>query len=373
MAEKRSIFQDVGEKVEGPKGGMISRGAGNRAAVRVWLMVIFALVAVMILVGGLTRLTESGLSITEWKPVTGALPPMGDAAWADEFAKYQASSQGKILNSTMSLEQFKSIFWWEWGHRQLGRTIGLVWALGFAGLALTRRIPPGWSRRLWLLGALIGAQGAVGWLMVSSGLQAGMVSVANVWLAAHLAGAFLIFGCIAEWVFQLGRSEADLIVARRAGEKKLAVKATGLMHFLFLQVILGALVAGIDAGQYYPTWPDMNGAFFPDGGLDAPLLQNPGFVQFCHRMLAYVIFAYGVYAWVKGRKSAYASVRRAFHFVLAGLVLQVTLGIVTVLSAAALHPAITHQAGAILLWVLVMRARHLAGAPVQGSIREGTA
>jgi cytochrome c oxidase assembly protein subunit 15 len=298
---------------------------------------------------------------------------MNDAAWGEEFAKYQASSQGKALNASMAIDQFKSIFWWEWGHRQLGRTIGLVWGLGFAGLALARKIPVGWSRRFWLLGVLIGVQGGIGWLMVSSGLAPGMVSVANVWLAAHLAGAFLIFGFIAEWVFQLGRSETELMVARRAREKKLAVKATGLMHFLFLQVILGALVAGIDAGQYYPTWPDMNGAFLPPEAFDGALLQSPALVQFVHRMMAYLIFAYGIYAWVKGRKSAYAATRRAFHWMLAALVLQVVLGIVTVLSAAALHPAITHQAGAILLWVLVMRARHLAGAPIQGSIREGTA
>lgn len=373
MAEKRSIFEEVGQKVEGPKGGMISGNTGGRGLVRAWLALIFVMVAVMILVGGLTRLTESGLSITEWRPVMGALPPMDEATWGAEFAKYQASSQGKILNAAMTLDQFKSIFWWEWGHRELGRSIGLVWALGFAGLALARKVPPGWSRRFWGLGALIGAQGVVGWLMVSSGLAPGMVSVANIWLAAHLAGAFLIFAFIADWVFQLGRPETALMVARRAGERKLAVKASGLMHLLMCQVILGALVAGIDAGQYYPTWPDMNGAFFPEGGLDGALLQNPGFVQFCHRMLAYVIFAYGVYAWVKGRKSAYGATRRAFHMVLAALVLQVALGIMTVLSAAALHPAITHQAGAILLWVLVIRARHLAGAPQQGSIREGTA
>ena len=136
---------------------------------------------------------------------------------------------------------------------------------------------------------------------------------------------------------------------------------------------IATLSAGIDAGQYYPTWPDMNGAFLPEGIWDAPLLQNPAFVQFLHRMLAYAIFAYGIFAWSKGRRSPHAATRRAFHWVLAMLLVQVVLGIVTVLSAASLHPSITHQAGAILLFVLIMRARHLAGAPKQGSIREGTA
>ena len=377
MAAKRSIFEEVGQKAPGsetgPQTGMIAKSLGGRHAVRAWLIAIFLLIAVMIPVGGLTRLTESGLSITEWNLVMGAIPPLNAADWASEFAKYKVSSQGQLMNPNISMEQFQTIYWWEWGHRQLGRVIGLVWAIGFAGLALTRKIPPGWSPRLWLLGALIGAQGAVGWLMVSSGLREGMVSVANVWLAAHLTGAFIIFGLISEWVFQLGRSEAQLLQARRGREKRLFSISTGLMHFLMLQVIFGALVAGIDAGQYYPTWPDMNGAFFPEGGLEGALLQNPGFVQFIHRMLAYAIAGYAVYAWIKGRKSAHAATRRAFHWVAVALFAQIALGIVTVLSAASLHPAISHQIVAIVLWVLVMRARHLAGAPIQGSIRKGTA
>jgi len=375
MAGKRSIFEEVGQKVEGPKAGMIARSLGGRHAVRAWLVTIFLLVAVMIPVGGLTRLTESGLSITEWNLVMGSIPPLNEADWTSEFAKYKESSQGQLMNPNISMEQFQTIYWWEWGHRQLGRVIGLVWAVGFAGLALTRKVPVGWSPRLWLLGALIGAQGAVGWLMVSSGLREGMVSVANVWLAAHLAGAFLIFGLISEWAFQLGRTEAQLMQARRGREKRLFGVSSGLMHFLFLQVIFGALVAGVDAGQYYPTWPDMNGAFFPPDAFDVPvgLLQNPAVVQFAHRMMAYAIAVYAVYAWLKGRKSAHAATRRAFHWVGLALLAQIALGIVTVLSAASLHPAISHQVMAIVLWVLVMRARHLAGAPVQGSIREGTA
>jgi cytochrome c oxidase assembly protein subunit 15 len=145
------------------------------------------------------------------------------------------------------------------------------------------------------------------------------------------------------------------------------------MHFLFLQVVLGALVAGIDAGRNYPTWPDMNGAFFPEGGFDGPLLQNAGLVQFVHRMSGYVLFAFGVVAWLRGRKSAYQATRLAFHMMLAMLVVQVALGIYTALSAAQLHMAITHQVGAVVLWVLVIRARHVSAYPIQGSIREGTA
>ena len=263
MAGKRSIFEEVeaGAQVASAAGTINrNRGAG-RSAIRAWLLLIFMLVATMIVVGGLTRLTDSGLSITEWKPVTGAIPPMDDAAWAVEFGKYQASPEFQLQNSAMTLAEFKGIYWWEWGHRQLGRVIGLVWAVGFAGLALARKIPPGWSRRIWLLGGLGGLQGAVGWWMVSSGLKGTMVDVASLRLAVHLGLAFVIFGVVAWYVLLLGRSEAALLQARRGREAKLYGMSTGLLHMTFVQVLLGALVAGIDAGRGFPTWPLMNGSF----------------------------------------------------------------------------------------------------------------
>ncbi len=377
MAGKRSIFEEVGPSDAvrvAPVGGMIAAsGRGGRRSIRIWLMIIFALVAVMIAVGGLTRLTDSGLSITEWNLVTGALPPMNEAEWAAEFAKYRASPQGQIVNAQMSIGEFKQIYRWEWGHRQLGRVIGLVWALGFGFFALTRRVPAGWAPRLWGLGLLIGVQGLIGWLMVASGLEGAMTSVASYWLALHLAGAFVIFGCIAWWVLLLGRSETDLLAARRSGERRLKGLSSGVMHLLFLQIVLGALVAGIDAGRNYPTWPDMNGFFLPEGALVGPLWENAGLVQFVHRMVGYALLAFGVVAWLRGRKSAYRATRLAFHMMAGMLVLQVVLGIYTALTAAQLHMAITHQIGAVVLWVLVIRARHLASFPRQGSIREGTA
>lgn len=379
MAGKRKIFEEVGSS-SGAKtsaGGMISSAPkGARGVVRLWLMVIFALVAVMIAIGGLTRLTDSGLSITEWNPVMGALPPMNDADWAVEFGKYQASPQGQIMNAQMDLVAFKQIFWWEWGHRELGRIIGLVWAVGFGLLTLTRRVPSGWAPRLWGLGVLIGIQGAIGWWMVASGLTGSMTSVASYRLAVHLGGAFIIYGFIASWVFLLGRTETDLLTARRSGERKLYGLSTGVMHLLFLQIVLGALVAGIDAGRNYPTWPDMNGAFFPADAFDGPagpLWANAGVVQFVHRLTGYLLFAFAVVAWNRGRKSAYQTTRYAFHAMLAMMVAQVALGIFTALSAAQLHMAITHQIGAVVLWVLVIRARHMSAYPIQGSIRKGTA
>jgi cytochrome c oxidase assembly protein subunit 15 len=383
MATKRSIFEEVGEAAPQvtPQGGMIDAvGKGARRGIRLWLIGIFLLLAAMIVLGGLTRLTDSGLSITEWRPVMGALPPLSEADWAAEFAKYQASPEYALQNAGMDLAAFKSIYWWEWGHRQLGRVIGLVWAVGFAGFALARQIPRGWTGRLLLIGVLGGLQGAIGWWMVSSGLTGTMVDVASYRLALHLGLAFVIFGLVASYVFELGRSESDLMIARRAGEPRLKGLSTGLMHFAFLQIILGALVAGIDAGRGFPTWPLMNGQFFPADAFYVPgrpawaaFLENPGLVQFIHRMAAYLLFAFGIVVWLRGRKSAHLATRRAFHAVMAMLLAQLGLGIAAALTAAAPSVAITHQIGAILLWVLILRARHLTITPIAGSIRKGTA
>ncbi|NEY92094.1 heme A synthase [Tabrizicola oligotrophica] len=381
MAAKRKLFEDVGAVAPvAATPGLIDGRRGARRGIRVWLVAIFLLVAMMIAVGGLTRLTDSGLSITEWKPVTGALPPLSETDWVAEFEKYQASPEFQLQNSQMGLEEFKSIFWWEWGHRQLGRVIGLVWALGFVGFLAARAIPAGWNGRLLGLGALGGLQGAIGWWMVKSGFVGENVDVESYRLATHLGLAFVILGLTAWYVFLLGRSETDLMQARRAAERKLVGLSTGLMHAAFLQILLGALVAGIDAGRGFPTWPDMNGQFFPADAFYVPgrpvwaaFFENPGLVQFMHRMAGYLVLAFGMVAWLRGRQSAHGATRGAFHGVMAMLVAQVALGIATVLTAAHMDVAITHQIGAVILWVLIIRARHLAMYPVAGSIREGTA
>jgi cytochrome c oxidase assembly protein subunit 15 len=310
---------------------------------------------------------------------------MDEASWQAEFGKYQAIPEYQLQNKGMSLGEFKVIYWWEWGHRQLGRTIGLVWLAGFLGFALARRIPTGWTGRLLLLGALGGLQGAIGWWMVSSGLSGERLDVASYRLATHLGLAFVILGFIAWYVFLLGRSEAELMTARRGREAKLYALSTGLMHFAFLQILLGALVAGIDAGRAFPTWPLMNGEVFPadafyvpDGqGGSLPLwrafFENSGLVQFIHRMSGYLLFGFGLVVWLRGRKSSHRATQSAFHQVMAMLVVQMALGIAAVLTAAQVNVAITHQIGAVILWVLILRARHLAQYPVAGSIREGTA
>ena len=378
MAGKRRIFEEVGAvPVAAPQaGGIDAGGLGARAGIRLWLMVLFALVAVMIAVGGLTRLTDSGLSITEWAPISGMVPPLSDTDWAAEFSAYQATAEFQLQNKAMTLDAFKGIFWWEWGHRQLGRVIGLVWAVGFVGFLAAGQIPARWTKRLLAIGGLIGLQGAIGWWMVSSGLTGAAVDVASYRLAVHLGLAFVILGLIAWAVFLLGRRETDLLQARRNRQDKLYRMTTGLMHFAFLQVVLGALVAGIDAGRNYPTWPDMNGSFFPADAFDGPavaLWANAGLVQFVHRMSGYVLFAFCVVVWLRGRKSPYLATRRAYHGVMAMMGVQVALGIVAVLTAAALHPAISHQIGAVVLWVVILRARYLANYPIAGSIRKGTA
>ncbi len=378
MAEKRSIFEEVGEgarKTIVPEGGMIDRGRrGARGVIRAWLLVLFALVVIMIAVGGLTRLTDSGLSITEWRPVTGAMPPMNEADWQAEFEKYQASPQFQIENKWMQLHDFKVIYWWEWGHRQLGRVIGLVWAVGFVFFWLSKRIPPGWTGRLVLVGALGGLQGAVGWWMVASGLTGSMTSVASYRLATHLGLAFVILGFIAWYVLMLGREERDLMQARRGREAKLFTISTGWMHFAFLQILLGALVAGIDAGRSYTDWPLMGGQVIPPGAMMIEpawrnFFENPGTVQFVHRIVGYLLAAYAIRAWMRGRRSANRNTQRAFSLAAIGVALQVVLGIYTVMTAAPWEIAIAHQLGAVAVFVLIIRARFAAAYPQVTSIR----
>jgi cytochrome c oxidase assembly protein subunit 15 len=377
---KRSIFEEVdGAKSDAPavQPGMIDRGRGGaRRAIRAWLMALFALVVVMIVVGGLTRLTDSGLSITEWRPVTGAIPPMSEADWQAEFDKYKQIDQWALQNQWMELSDFKTIYWWEWGHRQLGRFIGLVWALGFFGFLIARKIPTGWTGRLILPGALGGVQGAIGWWMVASGVTQGegMTAVASYRLATHLGLAFVILGIIAWYVFQLGREERDLMQARRGKEAKLFSLSTGLLHFAFLQILLGALVAGIDAGRTFTDWPLMGGQFFPEDALYIEPLwrnffENPGLVQFIHRMTGYLLAIFTVVVWLRGRGSAHAATRFAFNAVFAAMAVQITLGIVTVLYIAPLQLAILHQLMAVIVWVLILRARFLSAYPISTSIR----
>ncbi|ADO42819.1 heme A synthase [Ketogulonicigenium vulgare] len=372
----RKLFEEVSTETKStPKPGGIDGGRRPaRGAIRIWLAVMFFMVMAMVVIGGLTRLTDSGLSITEWRPLTGALPPLTQAAWLAEFEKYQQIPQFHLLNANMTVDEFKFIFWWEWGHRQLGRFLGLFWAIGFIGFWATKRIPPAWTGRLFSIGVLIGIQGAVGWWMVHSGLQDGMVAVASYRLATHLGLAFITLGVMWWFFLLLDRTGADLRVAGRAQERSLFTLANVMMGLTIAQILLGALVAGIDAGRSFPTWPLMGDSFFPPEPFSLVpswrnFFENEGTVQFMHRGTAYLLFLFGVYTWWRTRRSPHQRTRFASNVVLALMVVQMALGIVTVLHASPLELAITHQFGAVALWMAVIYLRYLARFPYADKLR----
>ena len=336
--------------------------AQGTTAVRFWLWSVAALIAIMVLVGGATRLTESGLSITEWKPVTGALPPLSQAEWSQAFEGYKAIPQYRELNAGMTLDQFKSIFWWEWSHRLLGRVIGMVYLLPFLWFLWRGSIAGELKRRLWGIFALGGLQGVVGWWMVASGLSK-RIEVSQYRLATHLVLALLIFAAI---VWTLRRLACRPPVAATA-----RLKATGiiLLVLTFVQLYLGALVAGLRAGKVYNTWPDIDGGFIPSAArlfFEQPwwrnLFDNTLTVQFEHRMTAYTLFALAVLHALDAIGSrASAAVSRGALWLLAAITLQATLGILTLLHQAPIDLALTHQAVAIVVLTLaVFQAERLA-------------
>jgi cytochrome c oxidase assembly protein subunit 15 len=373
---KRPIFEEVATTTRpaAATGGIDAGRRGSRRAVRAWLILLFVLVLAIIPVGGMTRLTDSGLSITEWDLVAGTVPPLTAEAWDVEFEKYRAIPEYQLQNKGMSLSEFQSIYWWEWGHRQLGRVIGVIWALGFFGLLLTKRIPPGWTGRLVIVGAGVGVQGAIGWWMVSSGLQGSMLDVASYRLAAHLGGAFALLSLIAWFLLSLSRPAGALIQARRLSEPRLKRAASWLIGLTGLQILLGALVAGIDAGRNYTDWPLMAGGFTPPGMWELQpvwrnLFENDGTVQFFHRLTGYVLFLVILAAWWRARQSANFKTSVAFGGVLAMATVQMLLGIVTVMYSSPWYLAILHQFGAVLLICLTVRARHRAKYPLPQSVR----
>jgi cytochrome c oxidase assembly protein subunit 15 len=329
---------------------------GTRAA-RLWLGALMLLVFTMVLVGGATRLTGSGLSITEWRPVTGAVPPLSDAMWQVEFDRYRDSPQYDLLNAGMSLEEFKTIYWWEWAHRQLGRFIGLFYGAGLLWLAVRRAVAPRTLAILGGMGLLLGLQGVVGWVMVASGLEPGMVSVAPVRLALHLVLACLFFAAVVTMFVRLGGAAPEGVAARPAalwGARLLVVLA-------FVQIGLGGLVAGHDAGLTYNTWPLMDGRFLPSGlTLLEPIwrnvIENVATVQFMHRLGGYVLAA-AVLAYAVAIRGGPPVSRERALLASVLVVAQVALGIATLLKAVPVGLALAHQGLAlILLLVLVWHA-----------------
>jgi cytochrome c oxidase assembly protein subunit 15 len=325
---------------------------GHARALRVWLACLALLIVAMILVGGATRLTDSGLSITEWKPVTGVIPPLSDSAWQEAFDAYQKIPEYLQLKRGMSLEEFKTIYWWEWGHRFLGRLIGVAFLLPFLAFWIAGYIPSALLSRLLGLFLLGGLQGAVGWYMVKSGLVT-RVDVSQYRLAAHLGIAVLILGYTLWLIFDLGRERSP---GTASGSRVTAWIAGAVLALIYLQILAGGLVAGLDAGFGYNTWPLIDGAFVPSGLAEAQpwvlnLFENPLAVQFDHRMLGYAVVLATILqaGWLALRREAPELVTSAFILMCLAL-LQATLGVWTLLLAVPIGLGLAHQAGAILLF-----------------------
>jgi cytochrome c oxidase assembly protein subunit 15 len=321
-------------------------------AVAIWLFVVAALVLAMVVVGGATRLTDSGLSITEWKPVTGALPPMNLADWQAEFARYRDIPQYRLVNPDMDLAQFKTIYWWEWSHRLLGRLVGAAFALPLIWFAVRREIPQRLLLRLGGLFILGGLQGAVGWWMVASGLS-DRVYVAPERLMIHLGLAFALLGALV-WT----ALDAWAGWARQTLPSPWGRRALWLLGLIYLQILLGALVAGNHAGLIYNDWPLMGGRLLPDAyaGRDlwGTVAHSQGAVQLHHRLVAYLLtavaLAIGISAW---RSHYLAQESKLLAAGVAVLVLvQASLGIATLMARVPIGLGIAHQLTAALLFCL---------------------
>jgi heme a synthase len=332
-------------------------------AVALWLLACCALVFAMVVVGGVTRLTHSGLSIVEWQPIMGALPPMGGAEWQDAFAKYRLTPEFRLRNPDMTLDGFKGIFWWEYSHRLLGRFTGLVFLAPFAWFLARGAIPRSLAWKLAGIFALGGLQGALGWFMVKSGLVDDP-RVSSVRLAAHLGLAFLIYASML-WV-ALG-----ILAPRRRRAAEATVKhSAGFAALVFVMALTGALVAAIKAGYAYNTFPLMNGQWIPDGmWLIDPwwmnLVHNVATVQFDHRVLAMAVAATVAALWWRVRRDAAAdgSARAWSHLLLGAVILQVSVGVATLLSGAPLPLAALHQCGALIVFTCAIALLHALRGP----------
>ncbi|MGF1607641.1 MAG: COX15/CtaA family protein [Rhodothalassiaceae bacterium] len=321
--------------------------AQARRLCAIWLFAVAGLVALMVVVGGITRLTESGLSIIYWKPVTGILPPLSQEAWQAEFALYRTSPEYLIVNQGMSLAEFKTIYWWEYGHRLLGRLIGLAFAVPLALFALTRRIPAGYGPRFVGLLLLGGLQGAMGWYMVQSGLV-DVPEVSHYRLTAHFLLALAIFAALMWTAFELTGWRRHAVPGARRW-------ALALLALLGVQLALGALVAGLKAGYIYSTWPLMDGGLWPRALLDYQpwwrnLADNPATVQFLHRMTGYALVITGALAALRLRT-------RAARGLAALVIAQMSLGIATLVTYVPVPLGAAHQFGGVAvlaatLWFL---------------------
>jgi cytochrome c oxidase assembly protein subunit 15 len=302
--------------------------------VAIWLLIGVAMLIVQIILGGITRLTGSGLSITEWHVITGAVPPLNEQQWLTEFHKYQQTPQYRLLNSDFTVSDFKFIFFWEWFHRLWGRLIGVVFAIPFIIFLFQRRFRGDMVKPLIILFFLGALQGAVGWIMVASGLTGDAIYVRPTRLALHFVFAMVLL-CYTFWfALKLLVKERDFIAAPRLQRFTWAI-----IGVLFIQFVFGALMAGHRAAPAAPTWPDINGSFIPDYLFNRPLslvsvLEDRIVIHFIHRMLAYLlvllVLVWSVQAFRRRGSSLYVTVRT---MPLVFVLLQVTLGVLTVLTS----------------------------------------
>jgi cytochrome c oxidase assembly protein subunit 15 len=345
--------------------GQLWQPADHARGIAAWLLICCALVFAMVVVGGVTRLTHSGLSITEWQPIVGTLPPLSAADWNEAFAKYQATPEYMQVNKGMTLDAFKGIFWWEYFHRLLGRAIGAVFLLPLVWFAARGRIPPGYGPRLLAIFMLGGLQGALGWYMVQSGLVDDP-RVSQLRLTAHLGLAFLIFGAMFWTALSLLRPRPQHAAP---GTRSHAMFAACLVAIVFVMVLSGGLVAGIRAGFAYNTFPLMNGQLVPPEIMSIDpwyrnFYNNMATVQFDHRLIALLLAVSVPWYWWRTRRAdtMEAGARSAATLLLVMLALQIALGIATLLLVVPLPLAAAHQAGAVLLFAAVLNAAHAARA-----------
>lgn len=330
---------------------MTHQDTSRPALISGWLFALAILIAVMVTVGGATRLTDSGLSITEWDLVTGTLPPLSDAAWEAELEKYRQIPEYQLVNKGMSMADFKVIYYWEWGHRFLGRIIGLFVLLPLLWWSWRGVVTGSLRLRLWGIFALVGLQGVIGWFMVASGLSE-RVDVSQYRLALHLGTAFILFGLVVWQGMALRRPPG-----RAAGEHGLGRLTIIFMGALFVQIILGAFVAGLRAGWTYNSWPLMDGDFVPQGYWQngaMSVFEGIAAVQFNHRIGAYVLFAFAALIMVRAWK--YLAARPYGIAVFAGVFAQMLLGIWTLVAFVPIWLGLAHQLGALALLALTIVA-----------------
>jgi cytochrome c oxidase assembly protein subunit 15 len=336
----------------------------ERRPVVVWLVVVAIMVFAMVVIGGITRFTESGLSIVEWRPLTGILPPLTPANWQSLFEQYRATPEYRKLNFGMSIESFKAIFWWEYVHRLWGRLIGIVFLLPFLWFAWTGRIEPALKPRLVGLFVLGAAQGALGWWMVRSGL-ADDPFVSQYRLAAHLGLALIIYGALVWTAFDLTNPRAIW----PPSAQRLRYGAGLVLLLIALTILAGAFMAGLDAGMIMNTFPLMGGRFVPEDLwlIEPPLwnlFENPVTVQFAHRLLGMTTVAAVLAAWwAIGRGPATEGARRAAGWTAAMALAQLGLGIATLLAQVPVTLGALHQAGAVVILTLALWTAHHLGRP----------